>query len=47
MSRLSVCVAATLLLSAGDVRTQGPAIQKLPVGAGAIGKGPDALTPPG
>jgi glucose/arabinose dehydrogenase len=47
MSRLLVCVAATFLLLAGDVWTQGPAIQKLPIGAGAIGKGPDALTPPG
>ena len=47
MRRLFVCLAGVLLLLAGDVWTQGPAIQKLPIGAGAIGKGPDALTPPG
>jgi glucose/arabinose dehydrogenase len=47
MRRLLVCLAGALVMLAGDVWTQGPAIQKLPVGAGAIGKGPDALTPPG
>ena len=47
MRRLFVCLAGVLLLLAGDVWTQGSAIQKLPIGAGAIGKGPDALTPPG
>jgi glucose/arabinose dehydrogenase len=47
LRRLMVCVAGALVLAAGSVWTQGPAIQKLPVGAGAIGKGPDALTPPG
>ena len=45
--RLLLCVAGALVLPVGNVWTQGPAIQKLPVGAGAIGKGPDALTPPG
>ena len=47
LRRLIVCVAGTVVLLAGEAWTQGPAIQKLPIGAGAIGKGPDALTPPG
>ena len=42
-----VRLSGELALLAGEVFTQGPAIQKLPIGAGAIGKGPDALTPPG
>ena len=47
LRRLILCVAGTVVLLAGEAWTQGPAIQKLPIGAGAIGKGPDALTPPG
>jgi glucose/arabinose dehydrogenase len=46
LRRLFLCAAGALLLS-GDVFTQAPAIQKLPIGAGASGKGPDALTPRG
>ena len=47
LRRLIVCVAGTVVLLAGEAWTQGPAIQTLPIGAGAIGKGPTAIVLPG
>ena len=47
MRRLFVCLFGVLALARRRRVHARPAIQKLPMGAGAIGKGPDALTPPG
>ncbi len=47
LRRLLMAAACASVLLASDVWTQDKSTQKLPVGAGAIGKGPDAITLPG
>ena len=47
LRRLLAAGACAVVLLAGDVWTQETPIQKLPIGAGAIGKGSDAITLPG